>query len=59
MNNICKYKKGHFTSVCAIILAGTNPVNSKLWILVEPNAGGWGAGKEKDGENGLVCIGGI
>ena len=26
-------------------------------MLVEPQAGGWGAGVDKDGESGLVCIG--
>ena len=25
--------------------------------LVEPQAGGWGAGADRDGENALVCIG--
>jgi N-methylhydantoinase B len=28
-----------------------------LFILVEPQAGGWGAGADRDGENALVCIG--
>ena len=26
-------------------------------ILVEPNAGGWGARIDQDGEGGLVCVG--
>src|SRR5437773_442964 len=48
---------GHFLSVCGLILAGTHADTGELVILVEPQAGGWGAGADKDGESGLVCIG--
>jgi N-methylhydantoinase B len=48
---------GHFLSVCGTILSGRHPETGELFILVEPQAGGWGAGATKDGENGLVCIG--
>jgi N-methylhydantoinase B len=48
---------GHFLSVCGVVLAGYHPDNGELFLLVEPQAGGWGAGAHKDGENGLVCVG--
>ncbi len=48
---------GHFLSVCGTVVAGIHPDTGELYILVEPQAGGWGAGATKDGENGLVCVG--
>jgi len=48
---------GHFLSVCGTIVAGPHPDTGELFLLVEPQAGGWGAGADKDGENGLVCVG--
>lgn len=48
---------GHFLSVCGLVLAGPHADTGELAILVEPQAGGWGAGIDKDGESGLVCIG--
>ncbi len=48
---------GHFLSVCGVVVAGLHPRTGDLYILVEPQAGGWGAGATKDGESGLVCVG--
>jgi len=48
---------GHFLSVCGVVLAGKHPDTGELFLLVEPQAGGWGAGHDKDGESGLVCVG--
>jgi N-methylhydantoinase B len=48
---------GHFLSVCGTVVSGIHPDTGELFILVEPQAGGWGAGATKDGENALVCIG--
>jgi N-methylhydantoinase B len=48
---------GHFLSVCGTIVAGLHPESGELFLLVEPQAGGWGAGAGKDGESGLVCFG--
>ncbi|MCL4559524.1 MAG: hydantoinase B/oxoprolinase family protein [Chloroflexi bacterium] len=47
---------GHFLSVCGTIVSGLHPETGELFLLVEPQAGGWGAGETKDGENGLVCV---
>lgn len=48
---------GHFLSVCGTVISGRHPETGELFILVEPQAGGWGAGARKDGESGLVCSG--
>jgi N-methylhydantoinase B len=59
---------GHFLSVCGTIVSGTadrsagSPADAPgsrqgPFILVEPQAGGWGAGAGKDGESGLVAVG--
>ena len=46
---------GHFLSVCGTIVCGIDDAAGEWFISVEPNAGGWGAGRGKPGENGLVC----
>jgi N-methylhydantoinase B len=33
---------GHFLSVCGVVLAGIHPDTNELFLLVEPQAGGWG-----------------
>ncbi len=48
---------GHFLSVCGTVISGTHPDTGELFILVEPQVGGWGAGQDKDGENAMFCIG--
>jgi N-methylhydantoinase B len=48
---------GHFLSVCGTVVAGNHPDSGELFLLVEPQAGGWGGGSGMDGERGLVCIG--
>jgi N-methylhydantoinase B len=51
-----KLTAGHFLSVVAEIIAGTNDKTEEPFALVEPNAGGWGAGVDKDGESALVSF---
>jgi N-methylhydantoinase B len=49
---------GHFLSPSIIILAGTHPAKGDApYLLGEMQAGGWGAGADKDGESALVCVG--
>jgi N-methylhydantoinase B len=48
---------GSFLSVCATILKTEDPATGELSLLVEPLAGGWGAGSSKDGESGQFCPG--
>jgi N-methylhydantoinase B len=47
---------GHFLSVCATIVAGKKD-DGELFLMVEPQAGGWGATAFADGQSGLVCVG--
>src|SRR4029453_13452582 len=47
---------GHFLSVCGSVLAGTHPNTGELFLCVEAQTGGWGAGAAKDGEQGLMCV---
>jgi len=46
---------GHFLSVCGTTVCGIDDRTDEWFFSVEPNAGGWGAGRGKDGEHGLVC----
>ncbi|MCC6675280.1 MAG: hydantoinase B/oxoprolinase family protein [Thermomicrobiales bacterium] len=48
---------GHFLSVCGDVTFTIHPDTGKPAILVEPNAGGWGASIDQDGTSGLVCVG--
>lgn len=48
---------GHFLSVCATIVGGTDDRTREPFAIVEPQAGGWGGADRKDGESGLVCSG--
>ncbi len=48
---------GSFVSVCATAISCTHPDTGEPTLLVEPQAGGWGAGASKDGEHGLVSVG--
>ena len=48
---------GHLLSTCGTIIAETRPDTGELKILVEPLVGGWGASRDKDGQNGQFCAG--
>ncbi len=48
---------GQFGSICSTVLAGRHPDIGEDYLLVEPLVGGWGAGHDKDGENGQFCVG--
>lgn len=48
---------GHFLSVCGVVVAGLHPDTGDLFLLVEPQAGGWGASETRSGEQGLMCVG--
>ncbi|ATW28499.1 hydantoinase B/oxoprolinase family protein [Candidatus Formimonas warabiya] len=47
---------GQFLSIIGTILAGIEDDTKQPFVLCEPQAGGWGAGYNKDGESGLVAI---
>jgi N-methylhydantoinase B len=47
---------GHFLSVCGSVISGRHPETGELFLCVEAQTGGWGAGASKDGEQGLMCV---
>jgi len=47
---------GHFLSIIGTIVGGIDDRTKEPFVLCEPQAGGWGAGINKDGESGLVAI---
>jgi N-methylhydantoinase B len=38
------------------VIAGRHPETDELFLCVEAQTGGWGAGAAKDGEQGLMCV---
>ncbi|UUE28687.1 hydantoinase B/oxoprolinase family protein (plasmid) [Rhodococcus qingshengii] len=49
---------GHFLSPCVLIVAGDGaPDGPDPFLMVEFQAGGWGAGAGKDGESAMVSVG--
>jgi N-methylhydantoinase B len=46
---------GHHLSVCGLVLSGAR--DGETFILVEPEAGGWGAAADRDGTSGLFPCG--
>jgi N-methylhydantoinase B len=48
---------GQLGSVCSMVLNGHARDTNEEFLLVQPLVGGWGAGHDKDGENGQFCVG--
>jgi N-methylhydantoinase B len=48
---------GSYISTCSTSLALTHPGTGEPALLVEPQAGGWGASRVKDGEHALFTAG--
>jgi N-methylhydantoinase B len=46
---------GNFSSICATIMGGIHPDTNRHYSIVEPEVGGWGAGKGFDGANAMFC----
>lgn len=46
---------GHYRSVGGTFLAGVHPDSGQFYVLGEPLLGGWGAGNDRDGLNGMFC----
>ncbi|MDQ0669049.1 hydantoinase B/oxoprolinase family protein [Pseudomonas sp. W2I6] len=44
---------GNFASVCATIIGGVHPDTRRVFTLVEPEIGGWGAEPGRDGNNAV------
>ena len=52
-----KLTAGHFLSILATILGGIDGKTGEPFAIVEPQPGGWGAGRDMDGTSGLVACG--
>ncbi len=48
---------GSYISCCSTSLALTHPDTGEPTLLVEPQAGGWGASAAEDGQHGLITAG--
>lgn len=48
---------GQFGSICSTVISGNHARTGAPFILVEPLVGGWGGGRDKDGESGQFCVG--
>jgi N-methylhydantoinase B len=46
---------GSYMSLCAWYLVGTDTETGELFVLAEPNVGGWGASSSADGANALIA----
>lgn len=44
---------GNFSSICATIMGGIHPDTGRHYSIIEPELGGWGAGKGFDGVNAM------
>lgn len=44
---------GNFASVCATIIGGRHPDTGRIFTLVEPEIGGWGAESGRDGNSAV------
>jgi N-methylhydantoinase B len=47
---------GQYGDVAAIFIFGTNPRDRRPYLIVEPEGGGWGAFRNRDGESVLIAI---
>jgi N-methylhydantoinase B len=50
-----KLGAGSYVSLCASYLVGSDARTGELFVLAEPNDGGWGGSPKLDGESGLIA----
>ena len=48
---------GHFASICGTVIAGDHPETGRRYTMVEPQMGGWGATKDRDGLSAMYSTG--
>jgi N-methylhydantoinase B len=46
---------GSYASLCASYVVGREAVTGELFVLAEPNVGGWGGSADSDGESALIA----
>ncbi|AKR55912.1 N-methylhydantoinase B [Devosia sp. H5989] len=44
---------GHFSSICGTFIGGPHPDTGRHYTIVEPELGGWGASRGKDGNSAI------
>ena len=44
---------GHFASVCGTFVGGVHPDTGRQYTIIEPQLGGWGATRERDGNHAM------
>ena len=45
---------GHYGNLAGVTIVGSDLETGEMYIHQEPEVGGWGAGKNSDGENALI-----
>lgn len=51
-----RYSAGSYLSLCATVIAGSEPRSGDPFVLIEPHMGGWGGADGQDGANALVGL---
>ncbi|TWG98077.1 N-methylhydantoinase B [Mesorhizobium sp. J18] len=46
---------GHFASVCGTFIGGIHPDTGRQYTIIEPQLGGWGANRDRDGNSAIFC----
>ncbi len=46
---------GHFASVCGTFIGGIHPDTGRQYTIIEPQLGGWGASRVRDGNSAMFC----
>ncbi|MBN9075849.1 MAG: hydantoinase B/oxoprolinase family protein [Rhizobiales bacterium] len=46
---------GHFASVCGTFIGGIHPDTGRQYTIIEPQLGGWGASRGRDGNSAVFC----
>jgi N-methylhydantoinase B len=46
---------GHFASVCGTFIGGIHPDTGRQYTIIEPQLGGWGANRGRDGNSAIFC----
>lgn len=44
---------GHFSSICGTFIGGVHPDTGRHYTIIEPQIGGWGASKGRDGNSAI------
>ena len=44
---------GHFASICGTFVGGTHPDTGRQYTIIEPQIGGWGASRGRDGNSAI------